>query len=267
MKKVFFLLFWGFSLQLFSCKQEHLPLSDFRSDGGIVVQKPVQFVSLSGNADVYAWDFGDKATSNERDPFHVYKKSGKYIVRLTVKNDLNENTKSQVAFVQNAANPLQEPDFVTVKSDVSISQPISNFLPVFNLDSTIAYVMLGKKQSIASAYTDSSKGNYSSLIKNWWTLKTINQDSVDVSSTYAELFNLIKFYDDGSYVFFENSTGLWKWSYWCCGANSLDKLVFDAGSVYERVMQLDAIDDASIHLSFAYHGKILKLTYVKYSFI
>lgn len=266
MKKVFSLIFFAFSLLIGSCKQEFLPLSNFHADGDLVVQKSVQFVNLSGNADVYTWDFGDKAVSNEKDPIHIYKKSGKYTVRLIAKNDRNENTKSEVVFVKNAPNPLKEPDFVTIKSDVSLSQPISNLLTVFNLDNTIAYVMQGKKQSISLAYSDSSKENYSLLIQNWWTLKSIKQDSVDVSSSYIELFNMIKFDEDGSYVFFENSTSLWKWSYWCCGANSLDKLVFDAGSVYERMMQLDAIDDASIHLSFAYHGKILKLEYVKYIF-
>ncbi|WP_322743868.1 PKD domain-containing protein [Methanofollis aquaemaris] len=40
----------------------------------------------------YAWDFGDGGTSDEENPEHVYVDEGYYSVRLTVENEVGENT-------------------------------------------------------------------------------------------------------------------------------------------------------------------------------
>lgn len=48
-----------------------------------------QDLSSSGGAPIASrtWDFGDGASSAERDPIHVYAQPGDYVVRLTVRDD------------------------------------------------------------------------------------------------------------------------------------------------------------------------------------
>ena len=61
----------------------------------------VHFTDLStGLPTAYAWDFGDKATSNEKNPLHTYTKAGTYDVSLTVGNEYGYNTRIQTGAVQ-----------------------------------------------------------------------------------------------------------------------------------------------------------------------
>jgi hypothetical protein len=249
-----------------SCKESFMPVSDFYVDGKIIIKKPVQFVNQSGNSSEYLWDFGDKTTSKEKDPIHIYKKSGKYIVRLIAKNEMNYATNGVEVLVQNAANPTKEPDFVTVKSDVPLSQPVFNILPLPDSTGNVSYVIQAEKEKISLAYSDSSIAKYELLLQNWWTLKRIELDSIDLSAGYLELNSVLQFSDEGTYVLYENCTDTWKWGYWCAGAQSLDILVFDAGSIYERFMKVESIEEKKIKLSFLYKGKNLFLTFVNYDF-
>jgi PKD repeat protein len=51
----------------------------------------VQFTDLSGNVIGRNWNFGDGTSSTERNPVHIYRKTGKYNVSLTVKNAAGSN--------------------------------------------------------------------------------------------------------------------------------------------------------------------------------
>jgi FOG: PKD repeat len=69
------------------------PRADFQADvlSGIAPH-PVQFTDLSkGNPTSWHWDFGDGATSTEKNPRHTYAKSGYYNVTLTIKNAYGES--------------------------------------------------------------------------------------------------------------------------------------------------------------------------------
>ncbi|MGA2122471.1 MAG: PKD domain-containing protein [Methanoregula sp.] len=53
----------------------------------------VNFVDQSTNIPTsWSWDFGDGATSSERNPTHIYQKEGTYTVTLTVKNYFGADT-------------------------------------------------------------------------------------------------------------------------------------------------------------------------------
>ena len=58
--------------------------------------KSFDFRDISKNAVSYLWDFGDGETSEAMNPNHVYKKSGKYQVRLTTANACGDNNIAQI---------------------------------------------------------------------------------------------------------------------------------------------------------------------------
>ena len=54
----------------------------------------------------YNWDFGDGETSNEQEPVHLYKKTGKYTVKLTIVNYQTTVEKSIVVDVSQDPMPI-----------------------------------------------------------------------------------------------------------------------------------------------------------------
>ncbi|HSM12950.1 MAG TPA: PKD domain-containing protein [Thermoanaerobaculia bacterium] len=61
------------------------------------VDNQVAFTDTStGNPTIWRWDFGDGNTSTSRNPTHVYSASGSYLVTLTVRNSVGEDSASAV---------------------------------------------------------------------------------------------------------------------------------------------------------------------------
>jgi PKD repeat protein len=69
------------------------PSSKFKVSNAACLNEPVIFQdSSSGNGrdlKSWLWDFGDGSFSNEQNPSHVYNITGKFIVKLAVRNDSN----------------------------------------------------------------------------------------------------------------------------------------------------------------------------------
>ncbi len=59
----------------------------------------VKFSDDSRLANSWAWDFGDGATSTEKNPTHTYAKVGKYSVKLTATNEKGSNEKTETDFI------------------------------------------------------------------------------------------------------------------------------------------------------------------------
>lgn len=71
------------------------PVAEFTSDiTTSTTTRAVQFTDLSEGTPplAYAWDFGDRKTSTDQNPSHIYAKSGRYTVKLTVSNSAGKNT-------------------------------------------------------------------------------------------------------------------------------------------------------------------------------
>jgi len=63
----------------------------------------VQFNDNSENAVSFNWDFGDGATSTEKDPIHTYSTAGIYTVNLTVSNENGTDSKTaKINVLENA---------------------------------------------------------------------------------------------------------------------------------------------------------------------
>jgi PKD repeat protein len=77
-------------------------IADFeKRDEKIGPGDPVRFESLaSGSPTTFAWDFGDGATSSERNPTHTYTSPGLYTVSLAVSGELGSDTRTRTDYVE-----------------------------------------------------------------------------------------------------------------------------------------------------------------------
>ncbi len=67
---------------------------------------------LDGSIASYAWDFGDGATSTNANPQHTYTAAGKYVVTLTVTDNLGVSTTNTVSLDVTAPNILPIAKFI-----------------------------------------------------------------------------------------------------------------------------------------------------------
>ena len=67
---------------------------------------------LDGTVVSYMWDFGDGARSNQPSPQHTYTTPGKYVVTLTVKDNLGARTSETVSIDASAPNEAPVAKFV-----------------------------------------------------------------------------------------------------------------------------------------------------------
>lgn len=69
----------------------------------------VEFTDQSkGTISSRNWDFGDGASSTEKSPSHVYSKSGKYTVKLTVKGPGGQDTETKERYITVYAPPVAD---------------------------------------------------------------------------------------------------------------------------------------------------------------
>jgi PKD repeat protein len=60
----------------------------------------VKFTDNStNNPTSWYWNFGDKSSSEDKNPTHKYTKAGKYTVSLTVKNKAGSDTKTILNYI------------------------------------------------------------------------------------------------------------------------------------------------------------------------
>ncbi|HEY3363403.1 MAG TPA: PKD domain-containing protein [Methanosarcina sp.] len=92
-----------------------LPVADFKMNTSSGYDPlTVQFTDKSAYAATWSWDFGDGATSTEKNPIHTYLKAGTYTVKLTV-TSATKQTSSKLDTVT-VVPVLPEADF---KSNVT----------------------------------------------------------------------------------------------------------------------------------------------------
>lgn len=90
MKKHIKLIFGGVMVVLlFGCKSTILPIATFTY---VIHQDTIVFTNTTTGATSYSWDFGDKITSTDKDPVHIYTASGNYTVTLTATNEGGSKT-------------------------------------------------------------------------------------------------------------------------------------------------------------------------------
>jgi PKD repeat protein len=67
----------------------------------------VSFTDLSGgNPDRWAWNFGDKGTSEKQHPEHTYQAPGEYTITLTVSNEFGDSTEVREKYIRVLDKPI-----------------------------------------------------------------------------------------------------------------------------------------------------------------
>jgi PKD repeat protein len=83
------------------------PVAGFNYSGaGVPAPAVVIFTNTSTNASSFLWDFGDNATSTEKDPQHTYIAGGVYTVNLTATGSGGSNSISKTVNIQTPVGPI-----------------------------------------------------------------------------------------------------------------------------------------------------------------
>jgi PKD repeat protein len=95
---------------------------------GVVCDSPciVKFINQSVGAKNYRWEFGDGGTSTEMNPTYIFKKAGKWEVKLTALNENNCNGVSMESVtIKTVAADVPVPDFTFSFSNSNAFAPVS----------------------------------------------------------------------------------------------------------------------------------------------
>ena len=77
------------NLAAFKIELNKIQAEAIASDSVICSGGKILFTNISKSADTFEWDFGDKTTSIEKNPSHVFKNEGKYKVQLIARDSKN----------------------------------------------------------------------------------------------------------------------------------------------------------------------------------
>ncbi|MFH1701609.1 MAG: PKD domain-containing protein [Candidatus Zixiibacteriota bacterium] len=101
------------------------PVADFTANNTIgCIGYPIDFTDLSTDATSWHWDFGDGATSANKNPTHAYGADGSYTISLVVSNACGDDTEVKELYVTILGSPT--PDF-TADETVICSGETVNF--------------------------------------------------------------------------------------------------------------------------------------------
>jgi serine protease len=124
---------------------------------GTIYTTSIESASIGGIT-TWTWDFGDGATSNQRNPIHTYQKAGSYTVRLTVVGPRGSDTETKGDYIQ-----LSMP-----------SVPLANFT---------AKPRSGNGPLVVQ-FTDTSTGHVTSRLWNFGDGSTSTQQNPTHTYTY-----------------------------------------------------------------------------------
>ncbi|MFB3882377.1 MAG: S-layer homology domain-containing protein [Armatimonadota bacterium] len=160
----------------------------------------VSFADQStGNPTSWSWDFGDGATSTQRNPTHEYTEVGRYSVSLSVVTDLGPDSETRERYIA-----VLFPDVLTTHwawtqvlscADANIVRGYDDGLyhPEYPVDrGTMAvYISRGLAGGDSNIPAGPATPSFSDVPSNHWAYKQIE---------YAVSQNVVKGYTDGTYL-------------------------------------------------------------------
>ncbi len=115
----------------------------------------------------YLWNFGDGSFSNQENPFHIYKKSGKFDVSLSVTNP-NDGQISTIAMRDLITiNPKPEADFEWSYTNNPVGEPTAKFVNTSVNANSFVWKFSGNKISneVSPSVIYNSKGKQSVILE------------------------------------------------------------------------------------------------------
>lgn len=86
-------IIFGFVILMCSCGKK--PEADFTwAPVSPKAGETVTFTNFSKDAKSYSWNFGDMSIGSDKNPVHIYKNAGNYIIDLTASSGLNSDIKT-----------------------------------------------------------------------------------------------------------------------------------------------------------------------------
>ena len=114
----FYYYFYDWEVQQTPCRSAEIPVTVTVTPGPIanfstaLSNTTATFSDLStGNPGIWAWDFGDGATSDQQNPVHTYNAAGVYNVSLTVSNGVCSHVFTQIVDFSTGINSLNPDQF------------------------------------------------------------------------------------------------------------------------------------------------------------
>jgi len=100
------------------------PIADFTSDKTeSCTGATVTFTDLSIDADTWYWEFGDRGTSTDQHPSHIYAHPGVYPVSLTVTNGCGPDTETKLEYIRVIGPPMA--DFTSDRTEACTGADIT----------------------------------------------------------------------------------------------------------------------------------------------
>ena len=142
------------------------PIAKFGVDVTCADPYHFAFTNYSVGASTWAWDFGDGITASDKDPVHVYSKTGNYPVKLTVTNGVCTHTALYHANVVKEKAGFTASKTVVCKGDSILLQSAG-----FNSANTVSYAWTfdnstDTARNITVAFNKSGSHSVSLVITN-----------------------------------------------------------------------------------------------------
>lgn len=148
------------------CPSPMAPVANFTVNTTESCDGIVEFYDMSSSISTnYHWTFGDGATSNLRNPIHVYSSNGQYTVKLRVSNSNGSDsiTQSNIVNVNLPASPTIDPVDSICKGDFAVINT-SGSGNVMWYSSPTSTTPIGQGNSFTTPFLTKSKTYFASAV-------------------------------------------------------------------------------------------------------
>ena len=226
----------------------------FERIGALIQFDGTKCIDPDGSIVSYEWDFGDKSTSTDAAPTHIYRKLGNFTVTLTVTDDDGNSTQNST-YVVITRTLNYPPDKPLINGSTKGSVNVDYNFTIQSTDSDddkIKYSIDWRDNKEITITGLLTNGTATTVFHNWtkpdvYTIKVYAIDDKDTYSEKSELVILIDtiYCQDLGYLIDKTGDGIYNFIY--LNSSGLEKLVvFDNGPYL-----IDVDDDGEYDYRFS----------------